>query len=127
MGNKCTFVGRVVKVCATEKLGRDPSKPFYKRQIIVDDSEAGSKYANEVPFEYHGDKCKFLDQFKEGDEVEIDFFPNGRRWKNPKTNTEQWFGSLVIGYIKKAGAEDEPAGEAEAEPESVDDIDQMPF
>ena len=126
MGNKCTFVGRVVKVCATEKLGRDPSKPFYKRQIIVDDSEAGSKYANEVPFEYHGDKCKFLDQFKEGDEVEIDFFPNGRRWKNPKTNTEQWFGSLVIGYIKKAGAEDAPA-EAEAATESVDDIDQMPF
>ena len=127
MGNKCTFVGRVVKVCATEKLGKDPSKPFYKRQIIVDDSEAGSKYANEVAFEYHGDKCKYLDQFKEGDEVEIDFFPNGRRWKNPKTNTEQWFCSLVIGYIKKAGAEDATADEAEAAPESVDDIDQMPF
>lgn len=126
MGNKCTFVGRVVKVCATEKLGKDPSKPFYKRQIIVDDSEAGSKYANEVAFEYHGDKCKYLDQFKEGDEVEIDFFPNGRRWKNPKTNTDQWFCSLVIGYIKKDGAEDAPA-EAEAAPESVDDIDQMPF
>ena len=126
MGNKCTFVGRVVKVCATEKLGKDPSKPFYKRQIIVDDSEAGSKYANEVAFEYHGDKCKYLDQFKEGDEVEIDFFPNGRRWKNPKTNTEQWFCSLVIGYIKKAGAEDAPA-EAEDAQESVDDIDQMPF
>ena len=126
MGNKCTFVGRVVKVCATEKLGRDPSKPFYKRQIIVDDSEAGSKYANEVPFEYHGDKCKFLDQFKEGDEVEIDFFPNGRRWKNPKTNTDQWFGSLVIGYIKKAGAEDAPA-EAEDAQEAVDDVSDMPF
>ena len=53
MGNKCTFVGRVVKVCATEKLGKDPSKPFYKRQIIVDDSEAGSKYANEVAFEHY--------------------------------------------------------------------------
>ena len=126
MGNKCTFVGRVVKVCATEKLGKDPSKPFYKRQIIVDDSEAGSKYANEVAFEYHGDKCKYLDQFKEGDEVEIDFFPNGRRWKNPKTNTDQWFCSLVIGYIKKAGAEDTP-DEDEAAPVSVDDIDQMPF
>ena len=126
MGNKCTLVGRVVKVCATEKLGKDPNKPFYKRQIIVDDSEAGSKYANEVPFEYHGDKCKFLDQFKEGDEVEIDFFPNGRRWKDPKTNTDKWFGSLVIGYIKKAGAEDAPA-EAEAAQESVDDIDQLPF
>lgn len=125
MGNKCTFVGRVVKVCATEALGKTEKK-FYKRQIIVDDSEVGSKYANEVPFEYHGDKCKFLDQFKEGDEVEIDFFPNGRRWKDPKTNTDKWFGSLVIGYINKAGAEDAPA-EAEAAPESADDIDDMPF
>ena len=110
MGNKCTFTGRVVFVGKTEALGKTEKK-FYKRQIIVDDSDAGSKYSNEVAFEYHGDKCKYLDQFKEGDEVEID---------------EQWFCSLVIGYIKKAGAEDAPA-EAEAAPESVDDIDQMPF
>lgn len=125
MGNKCTFTGRVVFVGKTEALGKTEKK-FYKRKIVVDDSEAGSKYANEVPFECHGDKCKYLDQFKEGDEVEIDFFPNGRRWKDPRTNTDKWFGSFVIGYIKKAG-EDAPAGEAEAAPESVDDIDQMPF
>ena len=125
MGNKCTFTGRVVFVGKTEALGKTEKK-FYKRQIIVDDSDAGSKYSNEVAFEYHGDKCKYLDQFKEGDGVEIDFFPNGRRWKNPKTNMDQWFCSLVIGYIKKAGAEDAPA-EAEDAPESVDDVSDMPF
>ena len=71
MGNKCTFTGRVVFVGKTEALGKTEKK-FYKRQIIVDDSDAGSKYSNEVAFEYHGDKCKYLDQFKEGDEYRGD-------------------------------------------------------
>ena len=45
MGNKCTFTGRVVFVGKTEALGKTEKK-FYKRQIIVDDSDAGSKYSN---------------------------------------------------------------------------------
>lgn len=123
--SKCTFTGKVVFVGKTETLGKDPSKPFYKRVIVVDDAEVGSKYPNEVPFESVGEKCKYLDQFKVGDEVEIDFFLNGRRWKD-KNGVERWFTSNRIGFIKKAGAGTAP-DEGEPLPESVDDIDQMPF
>lgn len=105
MSSKCEFTGRVVAVGNTEKLGRE-DKPFYKRIIVVDDAEIGAKYPNPVPFEATGDKCKYLDQYKAGDEVYIEFFPNGRGWDNPKTKKRQWFSSNRIGFIKLASEVD---------------------
>ena len=114
MSNKCEFVGRVVAVGKTEKLGRE-DKPFYKRIIVVDDADIGAKYPNEVPFEATGDKCQYLDQYKAGDEVRIEFYPNGRAWEDPKTRKTRYFSSNRIGFIKKVDGADG------AEPEPVDD------
>lgn len=125
MSNKCKFVGRVVYVGPTEELGKTEKK-FYKRQIIVDDAEVGAKWPNEVAFESTGDKCQYLDGYKEGDVVTIEFYPCGRRWKNPKTGKDSWFTSNRIGFISK-GEDAGDATEAEEMPESVDDVDQMPF
>ena len=33
------FTGRVVAVGKTERMGRDPSKPFLKRTLVVDDAD----------------------------------------------------------------------------------------
>lgn len=130
--SKCVFVGRVVTVEKTETLGKNPSKPFYKRVIVVDDADIGAKYPNPVPFEATGDKCGYLDQYKEGDEVRIEFYPNGRAWEDPKTRKTRYFSSNRIGFIKKTDGADE------AEPEPVSDggdgvavdagdVDDMPF
>jgi len=137
MDNKpnCTFVGRVVSVGETQTLGKNPAKPFYKREIVVDDAEPGAKYPNEVAFESTGDKCKFLDQYKPGDYVEIDFFPNGRAWTDPKTQAVRHFISLRIGFIKKltqGGEATDTFAEAEGQPgdgtDDYDDVaDDMPF
>lgn len=129
MSNKCEFVGRVVAVGKTEKLGRE-DKPFYKRIIVVDDAEVGAKYHNEVPFEATGDKCDYLDQYKAGDEVRIEFYPNGRAWEDPKTRKTRYFSSNRIGFIKKTdgadGAEPEPVSDG-GDGVEADDIDNMPF
>lgn len=125
----CSFTGRVVFVGKTEKLGSNPDRPFLKRVIVVDDADIGAKYPNEVPFEATGDKCKYLDKYKAGDEVRIEFFPNGRKWKNPKTNQTQWFASNRISFIKEATAGDD---EGDAPIDGGDPIDggedsDMPF
>lgn len=132
MSNKCTFSGRVVHVGETEKLGKG-DKPFYKRIIVVDDAEVGADRPNEVPFEYTGEKCKYLDHYKVGDVVDVDFFPSGRRWKDPKTGTVKWFGSFRIGYIKKVsegggsdGGQDSPDEPPSGGIEAVA-VDEMPF
>lgn len=102
MSNKNTFNGRVVSVGETETLGKNPDKPFYKRVIIIDDSDMDSKYPNPVPFEATGDKCQYLDKYKKGDEVSVEFYPSGRAWEDPKTGKTRYFSSNRIGFIKLA-------------------------
>lgn len=138
MSNKCRFIGRVVCVGATEKLGSNPEKPFYKRTIVVDDADGGSKYPNAVPFEYTGDKVKYLDGYNVGETVTIDFYPNGRAWQNPKTGKTQYFCSNRIAYIQKGAASAEaapaesagltPSEQADAEAQAAMEVsDDMPF
>lgn len=128
MSNKCEFVGRVVAVGKTEKLGRE-DKPFYKRIIVVDDADIGAKYPNEVPFEATGDKCDFLDKYKAGDVVRIEFYPNGRAWNDPKTGKTRYFSSNRIGFIKVDegdGGDADGADGGQADAVEGDDSD-MPF
>lgn len=130
MSNKARFIGRVVTVQKTEKLGKDPEHPFLKRVIVLDDSEAGAKRPNTVPFEAIGDKCEYLDGYKVGDVVTVDYWPNGNAWNNPKKGCTQYFGSFRIAYIQKGAVEGEAAQEAEVTDETAvesDGVDDMPF
>ena len=125
MSNKYTFTGRVVSVGKTEKFGRE-DKPFYKRVIVVDDSDMDSKYPNPVPFEATGDKCQDLDGYKEGDEVRVEFYPNGRAWDDPKTGKTRYFASNRIASIEADGGKEE--GEPQDAEEPTDEaVDDMPF
>ena len=126
--SRCTFIGRVVVVEKKEKFGRD-DKPFYKRVIVVDDAEDGAKYPNPVPFEATGDKCDFLDKYKAGDVVRIEFYPNGRAWNDPKTGKTRYFSSNRIGFIKiDEGDGGDADGADGGQADAVDgDVDDMPF
>lgn len=100
------FTGKVVSVGKTESLGKDPSKPFKKRLIIVDDSGEDDKYPNPVPFEATADKCGLLDSCKKGDEVTIKFAINGREWTD-RQGQKRYFGSNRILTITKGDAKKE--------------------
>jgi len=128
--SKCVFVGRVVTVEKTETLGKNPERPFRKRVIVVDDAEDGAKYPNPVPFEATGDKCDFLDKYKAGDVVRIEFYPNGRAWNDQKTGKTRYFSSNRIGFIKIDDGDDaaQADGADGGQADTVDDdIDNMPF
>lgn len=123
MSKKYTMTGTVVEVGKEQTFNK-----FSKRTIVVcDDPE--SKYPNLLPFEAVGDTMKYLDKFKCGDKVKVDFFLNGRKWDNPKTGTTQYFTTLRIASIFADGEvgeqeEEEPVVE---EPKDDGDIDDMPF
>jgi hypothetical protein len=122
---KYKFKGRVVAVGKTETLGRDPSKPFYKRTLVLDDAEDGAKYPNPVPFEATGDKCRDLDACRVGATVEVTFFLNGREWKD-KQGQVRWFGANRIAEVSAGAAVPEIPMTEPAEP-TIDDADDMPF
>ena len=123
MSKKYTMTGTVVEVGKEQTFNK-----FSKRTIVVcDDPE--SKYPNLLPFEAVGDTMKYLNKFKGGDKVKVDFFLNGRKWDNPKTGTTQYFTTLRIASIFADGDGDEQEEETvvDEEPQVDGDIDDIPF
>lgn len=120
MSKKYNYTGVVIEVGKVQTFNN-----FKKRELVVCD-EPDAKYPNFVPFEATGDKCKELDAFKAGDEVEVGFFVNGRKWE--KDGKTRYFTSLRIADVARAGekvkAQDEPT-----EPEEISegDVDDIPF
>ena len=99
--NVYKFAGRVVAVGKTEKLGRDPSKPFLKRTLVVDDAEDGDKFPNPVPFDATGERCAKLDGVSVGARVMVAFHAKGREWRD-KAGNVRYFGSNWIMDVKGA-------------------------
>ena len=126
--NAYRFTGRVVAVGKTERLGKDPSKPFLKRTLVVDDEDEGGKYPNPVPFEATGERCAKLDWIREGAKVEVTFRPKGREWRDPNGNVRR-FGSNWIVDVKAdaAGADVPDAPDVPEEAASPSDDDAPPF
>ena len=122
MSKKYTMTGTVVEVGKEQTFNK-----FSERTIVVcDDPE--SKYPNLLPFEAVGDTMKYLDKFKGGDKVKVDFFLNGRKWDNPKTGKTQYFTTLRIASIFADGEGGEQEEEQAVDEEPIDgDIDDMPF
>lgn len=68
------------------------SDSFKKREFVVTDSSG--KYSQDILFQLTQDRCESINQFKQGDAVEVTFFLRGREWENPKTNEVRYFNSL---------------------------------
>ena len=125
--NAYRFTGRVVAVGQTERLGKDPSKPFLKRTLVVDDADEGAKYPNPVPFEATGDKCRDLDACRVGATVEVAFFLNGREWRD-RQGQVRWFGSnRIVEVSAGAAVPDIPMSGPEESDPTIDDASDLPF
>ncbi|MBY0400927.1 DUF3127 domain-containing protein [Myxococcota bacterium] len=96
---------------------------FKKREFVLE-LDAASRYPQLVIFQLTGDRCGALDDFKVGDEVQVEFSLRGREWKSPKGDT-RYFNSLDVWTIARAGE----AGSAgfDDEPPPPTDDDQIPF
>jgi len=96
---------------------------FKKREFVLE-LDATSRYPQLVIFQLTGDRCNALDDFKVGDEVQVEFSLRGREWKSPKGDT-RYFNSLDVWTIARAG---EAGGDGfDDEPPPHTDDDQIPF
>lgn len=127
--NAYRFRGRVAAVGKTERLGKDPSKPFLKRTVIIDDADPDAKYANPVPFEATGEDCGLFDQLRVGMLAEVAFYLKGREWKDKTGQTRYFAGNRVVSV--KTLSDSSAADEAHADtpdPDAQDDSDDgVPF
>jgi hypothetical protein len=118
MGFKTT--GKLHVVEETKQI----SDRFQKREFVVELAD-NPRYPQLVQFQLTGDRVGQLDDFRVGDEVEIEFSLRGREWKSPRGEVK-FFNSLDVWTIARAGAgaagdDDEPPPPDEP-PDFSDDI-----
>ena len=77
---------------------------FTKREFVAIDM-SNPQYPQPIKFEVVKDKCSLLDDFAEGQEVDVHFNIRGRKWTDPKNNKEVVFNSLAAWKIEPKGVQ----------------------
>ena len=126
--------GKIKKISETIEI----SDRFRKREFIIEYSN-NPEYPQFIQFEMVQDRCEFLDQFKEGQQVEIFFDLRGREWTSPQGeikyfNTLQAW-KIVTDEVKEEtsskikNSEDNDKLDDQEKPGWLDDenMDDLPF
>lgn len=92
--------GKIEKILDTEQK----SASFQAREFVIE--VADGQYPQMVKFQLVQDKCTLIDDYAEGDMVEVDFDLRGREWNG------KYFTNLQAWRIGKAGEGDSGAGNA---------------
>lgn len=83
--------GKVVKIFDTE----EKTATFSAREFVIEVSEG--QYPQMVKFQLVQDKCSLVDEYKEGDQIEVEFDLRGREWN------DKYFTNLQAWRISRAG------------------------
>ena len=88
----------VIKVI---KPTQQVSEKFSKREFVVTDN-SDDKYTQDILFELKQDKTSLLDNFMQGQEIEISFNLKGREWTSPQGDVK-YFNTLDAFKIDAIG------------------------
>ena len=105
-------IGRIFQIGNTEPIkSKDGSKTYYKRELILDatrfDGMTGERGFDNFPtFEFSGDKCSELDQFKVGEVVTVSFDLQGTKYE--KEGQTKFF-TRIRGYKVERRRVQQPA------------------
>jgi hypothetical protein len=87
------ITGVIKLIKTTEPIG---SNGFQKRILIV---TADEQYPQHIQVEFHQDKCKLLDNYTEGQQVEVGVNLLGKEWINPQGEAK-YFNTIKGWQIK---------------------------
>lgn len=116
--------GKIEKIFDTEQK----SGSFQAREFVIE--VADGQYPQMVKFQLVQDKCTLVDDYREGDSVEVEFDLRGREWNG------KYFTNLQAWRISKAGESDGDRTQTNTQPEvsrsaeskvSSDFDDDIPF
>lgn len=107
-----TITGRVLSVGQPLQVaGKDPSRPFIKRELVLDctryDPYTGerSKFENTPLLEFGGDISKDLDGIRPGDVVTVSFDITGTKYQDKTTRQEKIFTRVRPYKVEKHSAQ----------------------
>lgn len=107
-------------------------KKGFRKRLVVLEQDKGS-FTNYVPIEFTRDDCEMVDEMKMGDEVEVTYRLNGRRWQRDPQSEVKYFLNAealsfeVIGGGSGPGASGGIESANDAFSEAADEDDEAPF
>lgn len=102
--------GKIKEIFDTQHV----SDRFSKREFVVEYID-NPQYPQYIKFEMTQDKCALLDQYKAGDEIDVQFNVRGRAWTNPQGVT-QYFNTLQAWRLDVASSAPAAGSAAPAAP-----------
>ena len=98
-----------MEVVGTLKVKFDTQKVserFQKREFVLT-TEANTPYPQHVSFQVTQDKVNLLDQYREGEELRVQFNLRGREWNGPQG--VKYFNTLEAWRIEKVQGGAQPS------------------
>jgi hypothetical protein len=104
----------------------DVTDKFKKRDIVICDN---SQYPQDVTFQFVQDKCGILDNYKEGQDVEVSFNLRGREWADKKSGEIKYFNTIEGWRIElvSGDAKEMPKKEKAESSTDTEEDDELPF
>lgn len=100
-----TIDGKLIEKSETQEV----TGSFKKREFVVEYAE-NPQYPEYLKFELIQANCQQLDQFTEGEMMNISFNLKGRKWTDPKGNVK-YFNSLQAWRLEKTADSPPPPQE----------------
>ena len=88
--------GKLLEISSTQQV----KDSFRKREFVLEYSD-NPQYPEFLKFEAIQNNCDQLDQFSEGDDVNVFFNLKGRKWTDPKGEIK-YFNSLQAWKVERA-------------------------
>lgn len=102
-------------------------KGFRKRLVVLE--QDNGRFTNYIPVDFIQDGCDSVDELKVGDEVDITYRLNGRKWQRDANSEVKFFlnaEALNFEIVGNQGSSNSAASANEAFHEAADD-DEVPF
>ena len=95
-----TVSGKVHVVEETKTYGQ---KGFRKRLVVLEQDKG--RFTNYVPVEFTNDNCDTVDGISVGDEIEVTYRLNGRKWqRDPGSEVKYFVNVEAISFSIQGGA-----------------------
>ena len=86
---------------------------FRKRLVVLEQEK--ERFSNFVPVEFTNDNCDSVDGLNVGDDVEVDYRLNGRKWqKDAKSEVKYFLNAEALRFEVKGGQASSPAAATNA-------------
>lgn len=100
----------------------------FRKRLVVLEQDKGS-FSNYIPIEFTRDACDSVDEMNMGDEIEVAYRLNGRKWQRDPESEVKYFVSVEALSYKVLGASAGNAGPgADAANDAFNEVDdEAPF